>query len=143
MTTKTCSTHHQEPLEKTTAGRRYFVIDDHREVFGADLAHDDALRCKDRVAGNLWSRTPRIEPMPVSAELAAKVRAAATRRAIATAPPPPAAPVIPAGVLECEVDLAPAPAPAELEADPLADELEGESVDEVVGSDDDLDDLVV
>jgi hypothetical protein len=71
---KTASTHVLEPLEQTTFGKKYYVIDDAKHVWGADLDHRDAVLTCERVAGNLWSRTPTVKEMPKSAEVAAKIR---------------------------------------------------------------------
>jgi hypothetical protein len=71
--TKTASTHVLEPIEATTFGKRYFVIDDAKHVWGADQSYDDAVKTRERVAGNLWSKTPAVREMPADPALAKKI----------------------------------------------------------------------
>jgi len=61
---RTASTHTTEPLEKLTFGKRYYVVDDQKHVWGADLEYDAAVKVRERVAGNLWSKTPTVKEMP-------------------------------------------------------------------------------
>jgi hypothetical protein len=72
---KTPDTHLEQPIEVLTHGKRYYVVDDKKQVFGADLSYADAHQMKERVAGNTWSRTPAIREMPRDAELARKIAA--------------------------------------------------------------------
>lgn len=70
---KTPDTHLTESLEKTTWGKRYFVIDDAKHVWGADQDYQTAVRTKEVVAGNLWSKTPTIREMPQDQKLCRKI----------------------------------------------------------------------
>ena len=71
--TKTASTHHLEPLESATFGKKYFVIDDNKHVWCADKDYDEAVKVRERIAGNLWSKTPAVREMPADKALAAKI----------------------------------------------------------------------
>lgn len=70
---KTPDTHFTEPLDKITFGKRYFVIDDEKHVWGADEKYDEAVKIRERVAGNLWSKTPTVREMPQDAKMKAKI----------------------------------------------------------------------
>lgn len=70
---KTPDTHLTEPLDKITFGKRYYVIDDSKHVWGADLDYDAAVRTREKVAGNLWSKTPTVRDMPQDPKMKAKV----------------------------------------------------------------------
>jgi hypothetical protein len=52
------------PPAPTLPSPRYFVIDDERVVWGANLHVEDAVLCKEIVLRRRWSQTPRVYPMP-------------------------------------------------------------------------------
>lgn len=73
MAAKTPDTHYTEPLEKTTFGKRYFVIDDAKHVWGADLEYAAAVQRREIVAGCGWSKTPTVREMPADPKMKAKI----------------------------------------------------------------------
>lgn len=70
---KTADTHHLEPLEKTTFGKTYFVVDDQKHVWAADLPYNDAVRQREIVAGCGWSKTPAVREMPADPKARKKI----------------------------------------------------------------------
>ena len=146
---RTASTHTTESLEKLTFGKRYWVVDDQKHVWGADLAYEDAVKLKERVAGNLWSKTPTIKEMPRSAELSRKI-CGMVRGPDNVAPPPPAREPAPTAAPQSVADLVASAQSAQhdqAEADEVAD-LESAhpatngSVDELDEDDGDLESLL-
>jgi hypothetical protein len=143
---RTASTHTTEPLEKITFGKRYYVVDDQKHVWGADLAYEDAAQLKEKVAGALWSKTPTVKEMPKSSKLGEKLKGM-VRGPDNVAPPKPQAPPAPTAAPQIAVagdddgeddaevaELERANAPAgNGHADGLGDELD---------DDDDLDSLL-
>ena len=100
---KTASTHVTEPLEKLTFGKRYYVVDDQKHVWGADLEYDAAVKVREKVAGNLWSKTPTVKEMPQSKALCGKL-VGMVRGPDNTPPPQPAPTAAPAQANDASQD---------------------------------------
>ncbi len=125
-------THLSDHPDVLFAGKQFYVIDDQNRVWGAGLGWREAETCKDKVAGNGWSRTPAVKPMPDDPKRRARLLelAKVSPAAAAAGTPTPVTPV------EAPVAaLASAPAQAAAEEDAPAGDLSADDLDDLLGSD--------
>lgn len=129
-------THLSDHPDVLFAGKTFYVIDDQKRVWCVDQSWADAGGCKERVAGNGWSRTPRVEPMPKDPEVCTRLRELAGKNALAmktVQAPSPTPSTLPHRGSGPHEDAAPQLAP---EAVPAPEDGNGDL------SDEDLDDLM-
>lgn len=89
-------THLAQPPEIQHAGKRFYIVDAIGQVWGSNLSWKGAHLRKEEVAGNGWSRTPTITPMPddrgQAKQIVAAERALAAHRIAAVQVTPPTPP---------------------------------------------------